>query len=127
MAAAVADFRPKRAADGKLKKETGAPELELEPTPDILARARGVAPARTGAGGVRGRDQRCRGGGPRRSSRARGVDLLVANEVGASGNGIRVRDEPRSHLDAAGDDVALRDWTKAELAARDLSTASWRT
>ena len=37
MAAAVADFRPKQAADGKLKKRDGVPELELEPTPDILA------------------------------------------------------------------------------------------
>ena len=36
MAAAVADFRPKAVADGKLKKEAGTPELLLEPTPDIL-------------------------------------------------------------------------------------------
>ena len=42
MAAAVADFRPKASAEGKLKKETGAPELVLEPTPDILARAGGA-------------------------------------------------------------------------------------
>jgi phosphopantothenoylcysteine decarboxylase/phosphopantothenate--cysteine ligase len=37
MAAAVADFRPKAAEAGKLKKDLGAPELVLEPTPDILA------------------------------------------------------------------------------------------
>ena len=37
MSAAVADFRPKVAADGKLKKRDGAPEIVLEPTPDILA------------------------------------------------------------------------------------------
>jgi phosphopantothenoylcysteine decarboxylase/phosphopantothenate--cysteine ligase len=37
MAAAVADFRPKVAADHKLKKADGAPDLVLEPTPDILA------------------------------------------------------------------------------------------
>jgi phosphopantothenoylcysteine decarboxylase/phosphopantothenate--cysteine ligase len=37
MAAAVADFRPKRAADSKLKKADGVPDLVLEPTPDILA------------------------------------------------------------------------------------------
>jgi hypothetical protein len=36
MAAAVADFRPKVVSDGKLKKESGTPELHLEPTPDIL-------------------------------------------------------------------------------------------
>jgi len=37
MAAAVADFRPKAAADGKLKKDAGPPEIILEPTTDILA------------------------------------------------------------------------------------------
>jgi phosphopantothenoylcysteine decarboxylase / phosphopantothenate---cysteine ligase len=36
MAAAVADFRPKRAAGGKLKKQHGVPELVLEATPDTL-------------------------------------------------------------------------------------------
>jgi phosphopantothenoylcysteine decarboxylase / phosphopantothenate---cysteine ligase len=37
MAAAVADFRPRNAADRKLKKEDGVPVVELEPTADILA------------------------------------------------------------------------------------------
>ena len=37
MAAAVADFRPKVAAEGKLKKDAGPPEIVLEPTADILA------------------------------------------------------------------------------------------
>ncbi len=37
MAAAVADFRPATVADGKLKKRDGAPQILLEPTPDILA------------------------------------------------------------------------------------------
>jgi phosphopantothenoylcysteine decarboxylase/phosphopantothenate--cysteine ligase len=37
MAAAVADFRPKVAEPGKIKKDAGLPEIVLEPTPDILA------------------------------------------------------------------------------------------
>ena len=37
MAAAVADFRPKAPADGKLRKRDGVPDIILEPTPDILA------------------------------------------------------------------------------------------
>ena len=37
MAAAVADFRPATADDGKLKKIDGAPTVELVPTEDILA------------------------------------------------------------------------------------------
>jgi phosphopantothenoylcysteine decarboxylase/phosphopantothenate--cysteine ligase len=37
MSAAVADFRPVSASSGKLKKESGVPEIVLERTPDILA------------------------------------------------------------------------------------------
>ena len=36
MAAAVADFRPKDPEQTKVKRELGAPEIVLEPTPDIL-------------------------------------------------------------------------------------------
>lgn len=36
MAAAVADWRPKKCASLKLKKSTMAPVIELEPNPDIL-------------------------------------------------------------------------------------------
>src|SRR3954452_14762681 len=37
MAAAVADFRPRAAQAGKIKKDEGVPTLELEPTEDVLA------------------------------------------------------------------------------------------
>src|SRR3954469_25074810 len=37
MAAAVADFRPGCAADHKIKKDGGVPQIVLEPTTDILA------------------------------------------------------------------------------------------
>jgi phosphopantothenoylcysteine decarboxylase/phosphopantothenate--cysteine ligase len=38
-AAAVADYRPAKRADNKIKKSSSALVLELEPTPDILAEA----------------------------------------------------------------------------------------
>jgi len=44
MAAAVADFRPRTPAAAKIKKEQGIPLLDLEPTPDILAELRDLAP-----------------------------------------------------------------------------------
>jgi phosphopantothenoylcysteine decarboxylase/phosphopantothenate--cysteine ligase len=45
MAAAVADFRPRDPASTKLKKDQGAPQIELEPTEDVLsALARARAP-----------------------------------------------------------------------------------
>jgi phosphopantothenoylcysteine decarboxylase/phosphopantothenate--cysteine ligase len=36
-AAAVADYRPKRVSERKIKKDEAVPEITLEPTPDILA------------------------------------------------------------------------------------------
>jgi len=86
MAAAVADFRPKRPAGTKLSKEEGIPELVLEPTPDILA---GLA-ARRDPGQVlvgfaaETHDALERG---RRKLARKGVDLLVVNDVSAPGAG----------------------------------------
>jgi phosphopantothenoylcysteine decarboxylase/phosphopantothenate--cysteine ligase len=37
MAAAVADFRPVRASDEKLRRAEGIPDIELEATPDVLS------------------------------------------------------------------------------------------
>ena len=86
MAAAVADFRPKRPAGTKLSKEEGIPKLVLEPTPDILA---GLA-ARRAPGQVlvgfaaETHDALDRG---RRKLARKGVDLLVVNDVSAPGAG----------------------------------------
>ncbi len=44
MTAAVADFRPRRAAGQKIKKERGVPEIELEANPDILTELADIAP-----------------------------------------------------------------------------------
>jgi phosphopantothenoylcysteine decarboxylase/phosphopantothenate--cysteine ligase len=86
MAAAVADFRPKRSAGTKLSKEDGLPELLLEPTPDILA---GLAARRRPGQVLIGfaaetHDVLERG---RRKLERKGVDLLVVNDVSAPGAG----------------------------------------
>jgi phosphopantothenoylcysteine decarboxylase/phosphopantothenate--cysteine ligase len=86
MAAAVADFRPKRSAGTKLSKEDGLPELVLEPTPDILA---GLAAHRRPGQVLVGfaaetHDALERG---RRKLARKGVDLLVVNDVSAPGAG----------------------------------------
>jgi phosphopantothenoylcysteine decarboxylase / phosphopantothenate---cysteine ligase len=80
MAAAVADFRPKRVAEGKIKKEQGVPEVVLEPTPDTLAEL----------GRRRRRDQVLVGfaaetgdhlAGARRKLETKHLDLVVLNHV----------------------------------------------
>jgi len=86
MAAAVADFRPKRSTTQKLSKEEGLPELVLEPTPDILA---GLAARRRPGQVLVGfaaetHDALERG---RRKLVRKGVDLLVVNDVSAPGTG----------------------------------------
>ena len=86
MAAAVADFRPKAAADAKLKKSAGVPEIILEPTPDILA----TLGARRRPGQVLV-GFAAETGDVREQAAAKlaskGVDLMVANDVSAPGAG----------------------------------------
>ena len=88
MAAAVADFRPKEAADHKMKKADGLPEVVLEPTPDILA----ALGARRRPGQVLVGFAAETGDGRPALRRARqagrkGLDLIVANDVAAPGVG----------------------------------------
>jgi phosphopantothenoylcysteine decarboxylase / phosphopantothenate---cysteine ligase len=113
-AAAVADWRPKEAADEKLKKEAGPPDILLEPTPDILRElGEGKGPkvlvgfaAETGDLEEAGR-QKLRG---------KNLDLIVVNEVGAPGTGFEADTNRALILGADGDEVPLREWTKRELA-----------
>ena len=86
MAAAVADFRPADVASQKIKKAEGIPEVRLVPTTDILAE---LGRQRTG-------DQVLVGFAAETSDLlenaaaklvAKGVDLIVANDVSAPGVG----------------------------------------
>jgi phosphopantothenoylcysteine decarboxylase/phosphopantothenate--cysteine ligase len=89
MAAAVADFRPKGAADRKLKKADGPPEVILEPTTDILA-ALGAA-RRPGQLLVGFAAETAAAGDlydyAADKLRRKGLDLVVANDVAAPGVG----------------------------------------
>ncbi len=84
MAAAVADFRPARPVEGKLRRKEGPPTLELEPTPDVLGGIAGMddRPFLVGfAAEVGSLDEAVA------KARRKGVDLLVANDVSAPGSG----------------------------------------
>ena len=82
MAAAVADFRPKVAVDTKLHKADGIPDLVLEATNDILAElGRRRRPGQVLVGFAAETDDV-----PERARAklvAKGVDLMVANDVSA--------------------------------------------
>ena len=119
MAAAVADFRPETSADDKLKKDLGPPEVRLVPTPDILLGLKTAEFGSTGGPVLVGfaaetRDVEASG---REKLRRKGVQLLVANEVGREGTGFGSDTNHAAILAADGEDVAMREWTKRELAA----------
>jgi phosphopantothenoylcysteine decarboxylase/phosphopantothenate--cysteine ligase len=113
-AAAVADWRPKEAADEKLKKEAGPPDILLEPTPDILRElGEGKGPKVLVGFAAEIGDLEEAG---RWKLRAKNLDLIVVNEVGAPGTGFDADTNRALILAADGDDVPLREWTKRELA-----------
>ena len=115
MAAAVADFRPKDAATGKLKKDDGTPEVTLEPTPDILAEL-GERPQRPYLVGFAAETSDVEAHGRAKLARKH-ADLVVANEVGREGTGFGSETNHAAVVSVNGDDIALRDWTKRELAS----------
>jgi phosphopantothenoylcysteine decarboxylase/phosphopantothenate--cysteine ligase len=96
MAAAVADFRPKASSAEKLKKADGVPDLVLEPTTDILAElGRRRAPHQTLVGfAAETRDTRASAA---EKLRAKGADLIVANDVSSPGVGFE-HDTNRVHM-----------------------------
>ncbi len=86
MAAAVADFRPKRPASDKLKKlQHEWRELDLEPTEDILSQlaARRTTQVLVGFAA----ETRSLAAQARDKLRRKGVDLIVGNNVAAEGSG----------------------------------------
>lgn len=123
-AAAVADFRPVRTHEHKLKKGAAAlAELRLERTPDILAEL--------------GRHKRERGGGEpalpvlvgfaaeteleedngRAKLHGKGLDLIVVNRVDAPDAGFAVDTNRAVLLSAAGERTEVPLTSKAKLAA----------
>jgi phosphopantothenoylcysteine decarboxylase/phosphopantothenate--cysteine ligase len=122
MAAAVADFRPKLAADTKLTRGAGM-TLDLEPTEDILAevgaRARelhlAARPIIVGFAAETGSLERA----PEKLRR-KGADLLVANDVSEPGSGFGTDTNRVVILAADGSQDDLPLLTKREVADRLL-------
>ncbi len=114
MAAAVADFRPETSADDKLKKDEGPPEVRLVPTPDILSELGSMGGTVLVGFAAETRDVEASG---REKLRRKGVQLLVANEVGREGTGFGSDTNRAAILAADGEDVEMREWSKRELAA----------
>jgi len=126
MAAAVADFRPRRPATSKLPRGA-ALSLELEPTPDLLAAAVQAArqlrpvPILVGFAAETGSLERAVDKLTRK-----GVDLLVANDVAEPGSGFGSNTNRVTLLAA---DAPAEAWpllTKREVADRLLDRLAAR-
>ncbi|MFP4148516.1 MAG: bifunctional phosphopantothenoylcysteine decarboxylase/phosphopantothenate--cysteine ligase CoaBC [Nitriliruptoraceae bacterium] len=118
-AAAVADFRPERAAPTKLKKEAGAPSLTLVPNPDVLAelgQRRGTAVTPVLVGFAAETDAVEEHG--RAKLAAKRADLLVVNDVSSHDAGFEVATNRVVVLDRDGGHEALPFGTKREVADR---------
>lgn len=115
MAAAVADFRPARVHTTKLSRSDGPPVISLEPAPDVLA---GVVERNQGAIVV---GFAAETGSLERAvakAQSKGVDLLVANDVLATGSGFGT---VTNQVTVIMPDGTIDPWplvSKAEVAAR---------
>jgi phosphopantothenoylcysteine decarboxylase/phosphopantothenate--cysteine ligase len=115
MAAAVADYRPKKAAKSKIKKDAAGLTLELTRTADILA---GVSGNFIKVGfAAESEDMTANA---RRKLMEKGLDLIVANDITAPGSGFGADTNKVTIIDKEGKAEKLPLLTKGEVADRVL-------
>jgi phosphopantothenoylcysteine decarboxylase / phosphopantothenate---cysteine ligase len=106
MAAAVADFRPVSAVDGKIKKHDGVPQIVLEPTPDILAALGARKPAGQTLVGFAAETSDLLSNAKAKLVRKH-LDLIVANDVSAPGVGFQHETNAVTIIGADGQTVVV--------------------
>ena len=123
MAAAVSDFRPTQAAGQKIKKASGVPALDLEPTSDILLSLS---------------KQRLKSGSPKvvvgfaaetqnllanaeTKLKSKHLDLIVANDISSPGSGFGADTNQVTLLHSDGRSIPLPLMAKSEVAERVLA------
>ena len=119
MAAAVADFRPAQIAEEKIKKQEGAPAVDWEATPDILASlGSSKRPGRTRVG-VGAETAELRKNAADKLER-KGADLIVANDVSIPGAGFEHDTNQVLILSADGTETETKHTDKREIAGTVL-------
>ncbi len=118
MAAAVADFQPRRVAAEKLKKREGIPQIELEAAPDIL---KTVADLRSDTKRPRlvvgfAAESRDLLENASEKLKSKNLDLIVANDISASDSGFGVDTNRVTILFADGRQETLPLLSKSEVA-----------
>ncbi len=113
-AAAVADFRPVRKADQKIKKAGGVPAIEWEVTPDLLAEIASQKGGRTVVGFAAETHDAL--DNARRKLEEKNLDLVVANDITQPGAGFGAETNIVSLLARDGKLTELPQMTKAAVA-----------
>lgn len=90
MAAAVADFRPKKVAENKLKKRDGIPQVELEAAPDILSAVSGLGPRRPRVVVGFAAESKDLLQNAEAKLKSKNLDMIVANDISAPDSGFEV-------------------------------------
>jgi phosphopantothenoylcysteine decarboxylase/phosphopantothenate--cysteine ligase len=119
-AAAVADYRPRRAAEQKMKKTSGVLPLEFEPTADILAEVGRLKGRRFLVGFAAETENVVEQARSKLASK--NCDLMVANPVGeaAGGAGMESDENQGWLIDAGGEVIELARMAKRRMALRIL-------
>jgi len=120
MAAAVADYRPAEVAGQKMKKSEGVPQIKLEPTEDILkavSSAKGRCLLVGFAAETDNVIENAKG-----KLREKGLDLIVANKVGAPDSGFGTDTDLAAVISSDSEEIALSMMSKVELSDEILDT-----
>jgi phosphopantothenoylcysteine decarboxylase/phosphopantothenate--cysteine ligase len=116
MAAAVADFRPRAPAAGKLRKDDGVPVIELEPTEDVL---RGLAarrrPGQVIVGFAAEHGERAIESARGKLTR-KGLDAIVVNDISQPGIGFDAGENEVTVITADGREQRLARASKERIA-----------
>lgn len=120
MAAAVADYRPARMADQKIKKNGGAFVLELEQTEDILAATGRIKGSRVVVGFAAETENVI--ANAKKKLQDKNADLIVANDVSAADSGFDVETN-RVILISSAETIEMPLLTKRETADRIIEAA----
>ena len=121
MTAAVADFRPVQAAEGKIKKHKGIPEITLEATPDILASLGSSKPVGQTLVGFAAETDDVVANAKGKLER-KNLDIVVANDVSAPGVGFGHDTNAVTILSADGSQIQVELANKHAIATAILDS-----
>ena len=126
MAAAVADFRPEKTAEKKIKKRDGIPQITLEVTPDVLKTVANQSPRSSRPRVVVGFAAESRDLLANASEKlaSKKLDLIVANDISAMDAGFDVENNRVTLLFANGEQEKFSLRSKFEVAEIILARVS---